>query len=114
MSVKIIDNTPQVKNDIDRKASLFLRFMAEDIHKASTPITPMKTGQLRRSVIKQVLGKKGQIRWDKRYAVYQEAGYSKGPIRRYTTPGTGKAFAYRAVQKGVANTDSIASKAGLR
>lgn len=114
MSVKIIDNTPQVKNDIDRKSSLFLRFMAEDIHKASTPMTPMKTGQLRRSVIKQVLGKKGQIRWNKKYAQSQEAGYTSGPVRRYTTPGTGKAFAYRAVQKGIANTDSIASKAGLR
>jgi len=114
MSVKIIDNTPQVKSQTRQKASLFLRFMADDIHRNSTPITPMKTGQLRRSVIKQVLGLKGEIRWDKKYAVYQEAGYTRGPIRRYTTPGTGRAFAYRAVQKGVANTDAVAKKAGLR
>lgn len=113
MSVKYYDYTPVISARTKIRASIFLRMIAEDIEAKATPITPKKTGQLRRSVIKQVLGLHGEIRWQKAYAAAQERGYTKGVVRNYTTPGTGKAYAERAVRQTVANSSAIAKKAGL-
>ena len=83
--------------------------MDDKIVNISTPKTPKKTGELRRGVVKQVLGLKGTIKWGKNYAVYQETKQ----FRNYTTPGTGPDFALDAVKKGVNKTATIARSVGL-
>lgn len=109
MSVKINAKTGQIKSEILIKSSIFLRFMAERIVKISEPKTPRKTGRLRMDVVKQVLGLKGEIRWGKDYAIYQE----KKQFTNYTTPGTGPHFAENAVKQGVVETAAVAKAAGL-
>ena len=109
MSVRITDNTPQIKSMFSIKASIFLRRMADQIVKISTPKTPKKTGDLRRGVVKQVLGLKGTIKWGKNYAVHQETK----KFRNYTTPGTGPNFAVDAVKKGANKTSAVARSVGL-
>lgn len=80
-----------------------MRQLIEDIHRVSRPITPMLTGDLRGDVKKNVskLGNivRGTIEWARPYAWYQERGYTNGPVRRYTTPGTKAHFAEESVVK---------------
>ena len=114
MSVKIIDNTATVNLQNDLQASLFLRFFLDDVEKNSDPLTPKKEGQLRRGTVKSVLGMKATIIWNKEYAAAQEAGTTQGhPITHYTTPGTGKAYAKRGVEKAMKNSQSTMRKARL-
>lgn len=84
-------------------AQIGMRQLLEDIHKTSRPITPKLTGQLRGDVRKKVskLGHRiiGIIEWQRPYAWYQERGYTNGPVRRYTTPGTKAHFAAESVKK---------------
>lgn len=109
MSVKVTDNTIRLQGEFAIKASIFLRQMAEKIVNISTPKTPKKTGELRRGIVKQVLGLKGTIKWGKNYAVYQETKQ----FRKYTTPGTGPNYALNAVKKGVSKTTIVARSVGL-
>lgn len=81
-----------------------VRRMIEDIHKVSRPKTPMLTGDLRGDVRKRVKKLKrstvrGTIEWHRPYAWYQERGYTSGPVRRYTTPGTQAHFAETSVKE---------------
>lgn len=84
-------------------AQVGMRQLLEDIHRTSRPITPKLSGDLRGDVRKKVskLGHKviGIIEWQRPYAWYQERGYTNGPVRRYTTPGTGAHFAEKSVKK---------------
>jgi len=109
VSYRIEDNTKIVENNIDQKASIFLRVVAENIINISTPKTPKDTGRLRMDVIKQVLGLNGKVVWGKRYAGIQETKQ----FRNYTTPGTGPHYAENAVIKVVELTSKIAKQAGL-
>lgn len=108
-SVKITDNTPLVKNQIKQKASIFLRLMADEMIKISTPGTPKDTGRMRMDIIKQVLGLHGTVVWGKNYSVFQE----KKQYKNYTTPGTGPHFAENAAKKLHGLTDKIAKQTGL-
>lgn len=80
-----------------------MRQMIEDIHRTSRPLTPMLKGDLRGDVKKTVqrLGEtvRGTIEWGRPYAWYQERGYTNGPVRRYTTPGTQAHFAETSVKE---------------
>lgn len=93
--------TPSMKAQL--AAQIGMRQLLEDIHKTSRPITPKLTGDLRGDVRKKVskLGHTiiGIIEWQRPYAWYQERGYTSGPVRRYTTPGTGAHFAAISVKK---------------
>jgi hypothetical protein len=123
----IEDYTPAVKQEIEQKASIFLRLMADEIVKISEPLTPMsgknnkvkrsikgQRGSLRRNVVKRVNGLKGRITWEMNYAAAQEAGTTRGyPIKNYTTPGTGSKFAERGVEKAGGKIPTIARRAGL-
>lgn len=113
MAHRVNDDTFRITSEMSNKASLAIRFMLEDIHRKSTPVTPMKTGQLRADVNKEVLGSRGKITWGKRYAYWQERGYTSGPVRRYTTPGTGAKFAQNAVKDVVKDSRKYFRKAGL-
>lgn len=114
MSVKITDNTASALIDIDRKVSLAIRYMLERVDATAEPKTPRKFGNLRRDVIKQVLGKTGTIAWPKKYAAAQEAGVIRGSkIRNYTTAGTGPHYAENAVKAVVASSEQDFRKAKL-
>lgn len=110
MKVIIKDNTSKVLDDKKKKSSIFLRVLADAVVDESTPKTPMRTGQLRADVLKQVLGTKAKIVWGKRYAIFQE----NKQYRNYTTAGTGPHFAENAVRNVVKNSESIAEKVGLK
>ncbi len=109
-NVKITDNTSKVMADITVKANIFLRLMADEVVKISTPRTPKDTNRLRSDILKQVLGLKGKVKWQKNYAAFQETKQFKN----YTTPGTGPHYAEDAVHKAVKSTSTIARKAGLK
>lgn len=99
MSYRRTDNTALILSERSNKVSLAVRFGIEAIHRESTSVTPKLTGQLRADIRKKVSGKRGTITWGKHYARYQERGYTSGPVRRYTTPGTGAHFAENAAKK---------------
>ena len=107
--VKVIDNTGKIINDTEVKASIFLRTMADEIVKISTPKTPKKSGRMRMDIVKQVLGLKGKVKWGKNYAVYQETKQ----FTNYTTPGTGPHFAEDSVNEAVTMTNEIARRVNL-
>lgn len=91
-----------------------MRQMIEDIHRVSRPITPMLTGDLRSDVKKNTirLSKtvRGVIEWHRPYAWYQERGYTSGPVKRYTTPGTQAHFAEKSVKEVTAHSKKYFSK----
>lgn len=101
MSVKIKDNTVKIIVNTDSNINLALRKMLDDIDKEAMPKTPRKTGELRKDILKSVIGKKGKIKWGMNYALYQE----KKLFSHYTTAGTGPHYAENAVNKVVNNAD---------
>jgi hypothetical protein len=114
MSVSIKDYTPTVRGNIQRSANLFLRFFADEVHRIAEPVTPKKHGPLRRSVLKQVLGLKGSIKWLKRYAAVQELGERNGiKFKKYTTAGTGKKYAENSIHEAVRRENKIMRRARL-
>ena len=115
MGAELKSNTAQVKSDLDFKIQLMTRLILEDIHRRSTPKTPMsvKGGTLRAMVAKQMQGKTGIIEWRAPYAEYQERGYTSGPVRHYTTPGTQAHFAEESVQEVMNNLPEYITKAGI-
>lgn len=116
MSFKINSNHKQIVFDKKLASSAFLRLFAEEVVKQSEKFTPLKSGQLRSNVTKQVLGLKGKIRWEEPYAQFQERGARADGtrrVRRYTTPGTGKGFALKGVKQALEMTLEIAKKVNL-
>lgn len=110
---KTTDNTEQIISEMNNKKALAVRFMLDAIHRESRPKTPMLTGQLRGDVTKRLTGAKGSIRWGKKYAWYQERGYTSGKVRRYTTAGTGAHFAENAVRSVTKDGRRYFRQAGL-
>ncbi len=80
-----------------------MRQLVEDVVRTARPITPLLTGDLRKDVeksIQRVGGSvKGTVKWGRPYAWYQERGYTSGPVKKYTTPGTQAHFAKTAVDE---------------
>lgn len=109
MSVKVIDNSPQIRNSTTQKLNIFLRLMTDEIVNDSTRGTPKRKGNLRQDIVKQVLGLGATIIWGKNYAARQELTQ----FRNYTTPGTGPHFAENAVRGGANKLVKIAKQAGL-
>lgn len=109
MSVKITDNTATIVTDNLRNANLALRFMVEDVERIARPVTPKKMGNLRKDILKTVIGLRGTIKWDKKYAIYQE----KKQFKNYTTPGTGPHYAENSVKQVVDNAEKYFKKARL-
>lgn len=99
---------------VDLNTIAGMRQMIEDIHRVSRPITPMLTGDLRQDVKKstQRLGNlvRGEIEWQRPYSWYQERGYTSGPVRKYTTPGTRAHFAETSVKEVTAKADKYFGK----
>ena len=118
MTVKVQDNTPIVKDDIDVATALTIRLMLNDIHAISTPVTPLRDNGLRTSVLEYMdSGTKGIIEWRVPYASVQEKGYRVNPktgeriyFSHYTTPGTGAHYAEDSV---MANASKYMEQGGL-
>ena len=113
MGVEFKSNTAQIKNELEEKTQLMVRLMIEDVHRRSTTKAPMKEGALRAMVAKQIQGKAGIIEWKAPYAEYQERGYTSGPVRHYTTPGTQAHFAEESVQEVMNNLPEYITKVGI-
>lgn len=109
MSYKLTDHTVELNTVTLQRANLFLRMFADEVQREAEPRTPKKEGFLRRSVLKEVTGLRGRIKWVKAYAAIQE----EKQHRTYTTPGTGPHYAKNAINSAVKNTVGIAQKAGL-
>lgn len=80
------------------------RLLLEDIHRTANKTTPLKDGDLREQVSKLVDGKRGVITWKVPYASYQERGMrydGSHVVKNYTTPGTNKEFAKKAVEETI-------------
>lgn len=91
-----------------------VRSILEDIHSTANEITPMLTGDLRADVKKTVTGASsrivGSIKWDRPYSWYQERGYTNGPVKRYTTPGTKAHFAEDSADAAMAKLSEYATR----
>lgn len=109
MSVKFTSNIREIKSNNERNTSLAIRFMADAIDEQAFPFTPKRKGNLRSDILKQVLGKRGIIIWQKEYARRQEEVLHQ----RYTTPGTGPHFAENSVKKVVDTSEIYFRKAGV-
>lgn len=114
MSVKYTSRTPQVQQKLSQSVAVFLRTLGDSALRMSEPITPKKRGNLRRDTLVEVKGNSGRVVWGKVYAAAQEKGVIKGrPIRKYTTPGTGKSYAETGIRRALAQSSSLLRKAGL-
>ena len=116
MAVKVIDNTRKITNSATVKANIFLRLMAERVERIAEPKTPKRVGDLKRNILKTVIGLKSVVKWQQRYAAYQERGADKQGnrvVKNYSTPGTGKGFAENAIKQADKETEQIAKQAGL-
>lgn len=110
MKIKLDQSFTQVQN----ACQIAIRTMMEDVHTLSTPITPYKTGNLRTSVSKQMPSPTvGIMRWHVPYAEYQERGFTTGPVRNYTTPGTQAHFVEESVQTVMSKLPQYLRNGGL-
>lgn len=95
------DYSARVMARLRSKESLINRLLLEDIHRAANKTTPLKDGDLREQVSKLVDGQRGIITWKVPYASYQERGMrydGSRVVKHYTTAGTDKEFAKKAVK----------------
>lgn len=116
MSYQLKDNIPALVIKTKANAVAFLRIACDVLVETAEPYTPKDKGNLRRDTLKQVLGLKGQVRWRKVYAAFQERGRrydGSHKVRNYTTPGTGAHFAENAAKKIPHKTHEIALRSGL-
>src|SRR5690554_6373418 len=115
MSVKITDHTGFAETTLTQRAAIFLRLATDEVVKIAEPKTPASAvnPRLKNDVLKQALGLKATIKWNKAYAGYQEAGERRDgsrKVKNYTTPGTGPHFAENAVRELLDNKTQIIAK----
>lgn len=118
MSAKaVFDNN--LKEDellITRAVSNLPKMFAAQYRRNVAPITPKKSGALRRSIITQVSGKHANIGWRLPYAKDQNEGVDSvtGRVyRNYTTPGTGPHFKDIALAMTIRQLDPMFRETGL-
>lgn len=107
MAVEYKSRKQEILGNMRLRSMVAVRLLLEDVHSTSNPVTPLKDMGLRTSVSKTMEIPQegiiqGSIEWRVPYAQYQERGMrydGTHPIRHYTTPGTGKHFASRAIEK---------------
>lgn len=97
--------------EFENNIGVGVRRILEAIHREANPLTPYKDNGLRSSVIKHLTDNyNGFITWKVPYAAAQEQGGRRDPrtgryieFKNYTTPGTGKEYAKRAMKKVMEN-----------
>jgi hypothetical protein len=81
------------------------------------PLTPRKTGALRRSIVTQAIGHTAKIAWRLDYAIDQNLGVDQktGRVyRHWTTPGTGPGFKDKALALTIRQLDPMFREVGLK
>lgn len=114
-------NFDKVDYEVENSVAMILRLMMEDIHRISTPITPLKDYGLRPSVTKQMVSNdKAVMRWNVNYAAAQEEGGRTDPrtgkyikFVHYTTPGTGPNFVSKSLEQVMNKLPYYAEIGGL-
>lgn len=115
MKVVFNDNSNIVKNRIINSSAMALRLIMDDVHRESNPKTPMKGGHLRAAVSKRMeTPTRAVMDWNAPYAAYQERGYTSGPVRNYTTPGTSAWFAKDSVESVASRFAKYLALGGLK
>lgn len=110
--VRISDNTDTFINDQRAMVQAALRTTAEKVQQYAKPVTPRKTGDLRRMVSVEMQPNRAIITWEKEYAAAQDVGTTRGhQIRNYTTSGTGKGFSKHGVDKAAKDFPKLLSQA---
>lgn len=110
------DKTAEATLLITRSATNLPRMFVEQYKKNVAPITPKRTGALRRSIVTRAIGTQAEIAWRLPYAVDQDAGIDSitGRVyRNYTTPGTGPHFKDKAFALTITQIDPMFRELGL-
>jgi hypothetical protein len=101
---------------ITRSAALLPRKFVEQYKRNVLPLTPKRSGALRRSIVTRASGYQAEIAWRLPYAVDQDAGIDSitGRVyRNYTTPGTGPHFKDQAMALTIRQIDPMFRELGL-
>lgn len=110
------DHTADAELLITRSATELPRMFVEQFKKNVIPLTPMRSGALRRSIVTQVIGYEANIAWRLPYAIDQDAGVDQKTGRvykKYTTPGTGPHFKDQALALTMRQVDPMFKELGL-
>lgn len=75
------------------------RFLTDTCAKHMDKYVPMDTGALRTNISKT----DNSITYQSPYAHAQYVGYTKGPVRNYTTPGTGAYWDKKMISAEIQN-----------
>ena len=118
MGIKISLKTDQAIDQVENSVAVAIRLMMEDVHRLSTPVTPKRPdpigGTLRTAVTKTMPSKMvGIMKWHVPYADYQERGFTTGPVRNYSTPGTHAHFIAESIEKVVPKIGTYLRMGGL-
>lgn len=119
MSAKAVfdDKTAEAELLITRSATNLPRMFVENYKRNVAPITPKRTGALRRSIVTRSLGTEAEIAWRLPYAIDQDAGIDSitGRVyRNYTTPGTGPHFKDKAFAMTIQQIEPMFTELGLK
>lgn len=119
MSAKAVFDDKLAEDEllITRSVTELPRMFVTQYRKNVAPITPKKTGALRRSIVTQVLGNQANIGWRLPYAIDQNQGFDSktgAPYKNYTTPGTGPRFKDKALELTIRQVDPMFRELGLK
>lgn len=106
-------NTDACLADLYAEVMTNQRVILDDIHNEANSKTPLKGGDLREQVSKEVDGETATIIWEVPYASYQERGMRADGthvVKQYTTAGTGPNFARDAVLTVLADVEKYYNK----
>jgi hypothetical protein len=96
----MLEPISKIKADFGLEANGYIqKFFTNTCRIHIDKYVPMDTGTLRENVIMEA----DSITYDQPYAHAQYVGYTKGPVRHYTTPGTGPYWDKRMVSAEMQN-----------
>lgn len=102
---------------ITEAASNLPRMFTVQYRRNVLPLTPRKTGALRRSIVTQAIGHTAKIAWRLDYAIDQNLGVDQktGTVyKHWTTPGTGPGFKDKALALTIRQLDPMFREVGLK
>lgn len=118
MSAKSVFDDHMAENEllITRSMTELPQMFVTQYKKNVIPLTPFKTGALRRSIVTQVMGNQANIAWRLPYAIDQDEGVDQksGTVyHHWTTPGTGPHFKDKAFEATIKQVDPMFRELGL-
>lgn len=118
MSAKAVFDDKLAEDEllITRAAVNLPKMFVTQYKKNVLPLTPRRSGALRRSIVTSAVGHTAQIGWRLPYAIDQDLGVDQksGRVyRNYTTPGTGPHFKDKALALTIKQLDPMFREVGL-